>query len=190
MNKSNNEQTVSEAEHQAQKWLDQHVDDVKAGVVERFELYVRSLSPVTGVQRPQQRVTDQLRALEQSDVVNSVTVTVWGEQIPTPETVVEPAGHSALQTMQRLEQGAEECGASINQYFRRRDVQSRLADEEYSSIVPPQMCLAAVADDTIECVLPCVVDGDPISIPEYINALQSTHLPQSERTAQELSVDS
>lgn len=139
----------------------------------RVELFVRSLAP-TGATDQQSAAIADLERLEEEGVIETYSVTVWGNRI-CPETAeATDFGRSLLEKVDRFRRWGRDNGVSLEPYFQRREIRS-MVDEPYAAIVPPLMCLA-VYDDAGELwgVFPCLKDEERCSIFDCLQSFEES----------------
>lgn len=134
------------------------------------ELFVRSLAP-SGATDRQTAAIDELERLKSEEIIESYTVTVWGNRI-CPETArATTTGQTVLDKIDQFRQWGREEGISLEPYFQRREIRS-MVDEPHSAIVPPMMCLAVYDDDDLWGVFPCVKEDEQCSIFDYLQSIE------------------
>jgi len=130
----------------------------------RVDVHVRSLAPGFGVRQRQEAVMDRLRTLADRDVLDDVTLSVWGDGICVDGACAETtACRRVLDRIERFRSWAANCDRPVDLGFERRSVSSAVLEDSYEEVVPPEVCLAVYADDVLAFVLPCTVAGDHVS---------------------------
>ena len=132
---------------------------------------MRSLSP-RGARLQQERVLDRLERLRRDSCIDSFTVTVWGTGVsPTSAIARTEAGQATLETIDELQQWAQQNDLSFPAGFKPRKIVSMLDDERDTFIPFPTMCLAVREGNELQCVAPCVNDMLTHSIRDCLDEL-------------------
>jgi len=144
-----------------------------------IEVYVRSLRPGEGC--PQRRALDRLDTLAAAGEIEGYEVVVWGDRAPpSPEAVRTRAGRFVLDRVTVFQRWAERNGASIEDAFGVRTVDSSITGETYAELVLPRVAAAALRDDRLLAVAPATVDDEHRSVEALLDGLEDGSLPGEE----------
>jgi hypothetical protein len=118
------------------------------------ELFVRSLSP-SGATHRQEAILDRLDRLDEQDVIEDYTVTVWGERIGPDSLAAETdTGQRTLNSVAEFESWADANGVSVERFYPVETVDSTLAGDRYTAISLPVMAMAEFVDGELCHVTP------------------------------------
>lgn len=138
----------------------------------RVEAYIRSLAPAPGPKQQQESVLDRLNRLEQAGTVDETTVSVWGTAICLEGPYRETAACRRIEgRIDRFRQWAANVDETVELPFETQAISSSIVGDEYERLVPPQVCLAVHTEDELDLVLPCEIDGTPMSVVDTLDRL-------------------
>ncbi len=138
------------------------------------ELWIRSFAPVaTGP--AQERAIEQVERLESVESIDAVEIGVWGKEIErTSRSRQIPQLQAIERRLEAFERWADRTGHSLTPFFRTRQVDSAITDDQYEVRRLPTVALAEFVDDELVHVTPCR-DGDrTIDAFDRLDALASS----------------
>lgn len=145
-----------------------------------IELFVRSLAP-TATHSQVRSVFDRLDELDECDVIEDYTVTVWGEEVLAHESVAETEiGRHVLDSIADFERWAADNGATVGRFYDTRTVERGLTDEEYTVTSLPVMAMAEYDGEDLQCVTPHEVDGIVRSVEDRLDVLAERDIDRTE----------
>lgn len=119
------------------------------------DLYLRA-EPQFGVEKQKETVIDRLSELEREGKIDGFHVYIWGREIrPTGPLEGTDYHQTVLTSLGEFEEWLRERGASVDQLFKRREIESNIVGEAYTVISLPMMCLAVYDDGELSGVYPC-----------------------------------
>jgi hypothetical protein len=153
---------------------------LRSGRPPRIEVFVRSFAPPIGVREQQDRVLSRLSNLERRGVLETVSVDVWGKAVcPDGHCGETRAGERILDRVEAFSAWARDLGVPVESPFEECTVSASTTGEEFKKIVLPRLCIGIYSDTELEAVLPCQLDGDPVSIDDFLSALEA--VPATDR---------
>lgn len=158
----------------ASEWWDAKTRSLQSGCPPRIEVFVRSFAPPIGVREQQHRVLDRLATLERQGILETVSVDVWGKAVcPDGHCGETRAGERILDRVEAFRAWARDLEVPVESPFEEYNVRAATTGEEFRKIVLPRICLGVYSDTELEVVLPCRLDGDPISVESFLSALEA-----------------
>ncbi len=138
-----------------------------------IELYVRSLLP-DGAHDRQETVIRRLRRLDREDLIEGLSVIVWGKQLSrTSAAAHTEEGRYILNRVAEFKSWALSNNVSLESFYQTTDVESEVTDESYTAITLPVMGLAEYHDGELVHVAPCT-EGEVVhTIVERLDRLEA-----------------
>lgn len=169
---SNTDQLSIGADTAIEQWWNQYRKRLDTSDQTRLTLYVRSLSPSPGGHSRRRQLRELTRTVSSQGTVDSLEVSVLGEEVclcdQCLETVVD---EEVLRTVNELR---EWRGGGIKANgFTEREVSSSITEEQYRTVVPPEVCLGVYVEGSLFGVFPCVAEGVTYSPEEFFERLLS-----------------
>ena len=155
----------------AKRWLAAKRERVvEEGPVE-VTVFVRSLSPPLGVRQRQEQILGQLQDLQESDVIDSYQVNLWGGGVCLCDVCSGTSvAESMLDSVEQFEKWAAEQG-DVTLPFERKRVESTVIGRTDRDLVVPSVCLSVTTGAELEGVFPCTVAGESISVTDFVELL-------------------
>lgn len=154
---------------------DEKMQSLKGTAPLHVEVYLRSLAPPMGARQFQEQLLDTLTAIEKRGIVETISITVWGEGIcPSSHSANTQVGREMLSKIDEFRSWAEGTDGVINIPFEERQIDSSITNETYRRIVPPEYCLAVYTKDDLELVLPCAIEGQALRISDFLDKIDQT----------------
>lgn len=141
------------------------------------ELYVRSLAPgpAHGLQ---DALIARLEELVDRGTLEGMQLYVWGDSVcPESAAAGTAAGEFVLDRVNTFVAWARENGFTPRSCLRVTDVNSTLAEVEYTAIKFPQMLLAEFDDGELLFLSPCSDTDHDIGVQDHLSALADEELP-------------
>lgn len=162
---------MSGSTHNSMSWWEQQAKSLVTEQGVTVDVFVRSLCPPVGAHAQQERVIEQLQQYEQEDIVDEVSVQVWGEAICPSSCVARSAvGAELLQKIEAIRDWSSVHGTET--VFEVREVNCSITDESYLKLVPPRVCLLVSSESGPELVFPHEVDGENVCISAFLDAVE------------------
>lgn len=141
-----------------------------------LELFVRSLHPRGATQR-QEAIISRLDRMEEADVIDGYTVSVWGDEIvrdgPSSETEM---GRYVRDRLAEFQDWAAAEGVSIDRFYQTLTIDSELTGTTFERTTLPIMALAEYEDDDLVYLTPH--EGDEVeSVVDRLDVLAGEHDP-------------
>lgn len=169
-------------------WLDEFQRRRQVGEDVRVTVYYRSYSPPAGGHSRRGHLYEKLQAVEGEEVIDDVEVTILGEQICLCQRCQrsqrdwrhrDTVTALASWTDGRL----SSCG------FAKREVRSTITDEQYRTVVPPELSIGVFVDEALIGVFPCQNEDQYFGADEFISRLSEETrgvAPSEDRQAEEV----
>lgn len=135
-----------------------------------IELYARSLAAGDN----QARLVDalsRLEALDDSGIIDDYELYVWGDGVCLDSSVVETdAGSFIRERVASFREWAHETDTELIG-FADRTRQSAITGRVRENIVVPALAVCERSGEDIECVAPCAVDEEVVSVADRLSAI-------------------
>jgi hypothetical protein len=139
-----------------------------------LELAVRTLSP-RGCRDRQTEAVRRLNALADRGVVDDVSVTVWGDRVPTTTEEAETDhARSVLDAVDEYAGWAADHGLSVDPFFETREAHSAFTGESSTAMELPAMVLAEYRGGELYWVSPCVDGEETYTVGDRLSTLENT----------------
>ncbi|MDS0295252.1 HTH domain-containing protein [Halogeometricum luteum] len=127
-----------------------------------------------GRESPQQRIVEQLSALEANGELDDYEVVVWGRELRLDGPLTETDYYRrVVDHVEEFEAWAAGTDVSVEYLFRRRRVESAFVDETYDLLSLPVALLAIYRDGDVAQVYPCKRTDGPRPITEFAKHFES-----------------
>jgi hypothetical protein len=138
----------------------------------RVELCVRSLLP-SGDRSHQRATIRRLDRLAAADVVDDVSVCVWGRGVDLDgETAGTDAARAIHRRVEAFEAWADDAGASLEPYLDRTEISSQITGESCTALRFPKLMLAVYRDDDLVYVAPHADATSRCTVGDALDALE------------------
>lgn len=154
----------------AETWLEAHREQIQEEGSVEVDVYVRSLSPPLGTRQRQEKLFKRLQELQAEGVIDSYRVNLWGGGVCLCD-VCSGTGiaQSMLDRVEEFEQWASDRAVSLP--FERKSVESSVLQQTSDDLVVPSICLGIYNETEVQGVVPCEVDGETVSVSDYVEAI-------------------
>ena len=142
----------------------------------RLELFVRSSVPA-GVRERQADTAERLRALNDADRIEAVTVRTWEKRILVGEDRHEECEIHRAYTA--FAEWARERGVELRPFFDTHECHSSFTGGSHTALVLPVMCLAVHEDDRLRSVYPHARGNQTYAVDDALAALEKNDRDQS-----------
>ena len=168
----NHNQLSIEPDSAIEQWWNQYRKRLSAADRSRLTLYVRSLSPSPGGHNRRRQLRELTRTVSSQGAVDAVGVSVLGEEICLCDQCLEAVvDEEILRTVNKLRKwrggGIKATG------FTERAVDSAITEEQYRTVVPPEVSLGVYVEGSLVGVFPCAAEGVTHSPEEFFERLLS-----------------
>jgi len=162
-----------------EQWWNEYRKRLSASDRSRLILYVRSLSPSPGGHDRRRQLRELTRAVSSQEAVDTLGVSVLGEEICLCDHCLEAVvDEEILRTVNKLR---EWRGGGIKATgFTEREVNSAITDEQYRTVVPPEVSLGVYVEDSLVGVFPCAAEGVTYSPEEFFERLLSEQIEDAD----------
>lgn len=153
-------------------WWERYRSALAAYETRRFEVFFRSLAPSPGGHSQHQRIIERLETVAEDGDVDDYDITVLGEQLCLCDTCRGTrVGESIYESIEELR--GWRGGGARPLSFTERSVDCSFTDEQYSVLVPPNVCLAVYGDDDLEWVFPAQIEGRTVGVLDFLQGLDA-----------------
>lgn len=146
------------------------MSDDESGPEGRIELrlYVRSMAPHQA-RHCQERLVEKLFSIGSDSPRVETDVELWGPEMDVSGPEIRTTqGRHVHETVDRIRAWADRHDIELEPFFRERTI-SPMVGDSYTEVRFPNYCLVVSKDDEILEILPCIADGEPYSVPEYLD---------------------
>lgn len=164
---------MKRSSNQSSEWWDEQTQTLHGRQPLRIEVFLRELAPQLGACQQQARTLERLAAFDRRGTFDSVTINVWGKSIcPESAAARTDFGERILEYIDDFETWAANT-AGVETLFEESIVECSFTDEHYTKVVLPHLCIAVYADDRVQLVLPCTIDGTTYRVEDFLAAIES-----------------
>lgn len=169
---SDTDQVSIGADPAIEQWWNQYRKRLDASEQNSLALYVRSLSPSPGGHDRRSHLRELTRNVSSQSPVDSIEVSVLGEEICLCDQCLEAVvDEEILRTVNEL-RGWRGGGIRANG-FTVREVDSAITEEQYRTVVPPEVSVGVYVENSLVGVFPCAAEGDTYSPEDFFERLLS-----------------
>lgn len=164
--------------------VNEHTDSkggVSPGDSDSVRMVLWTRRPVCG---PRTEVIDRLSSLRADGAIEDFSVETWPDEVALSEHTEHAR---VVEVYKEYLTWASDHGVSITPPFQRRTASSLVGDTQ-DVLTVPVMCLA-VYDDGLCGVYPCTSEGETWSVPDYLDAYETTEGRPAEDADIELPAD-
>ncbi|WP_396613745.1 HTH domain-containing protein (plasmid) [Haloferax sp. S1W] len=139
------------------------------------KLFLRADAEI-GVERTKEAAVETLTELAEDGYIADCDVRVWGRELRADGPVANTEyGGELLEHIREFREWATKNDVSLGTVFDERTIASSIADEDYTVVSLPTICLAVYNDDELVGVYPCHSDGSTCSVVECLETLRNGH---------------
>jgi len=162
---------MDEQPNTAESWLATHREAIPEEDAVEIDVFVRSLSPPLGVRERQERLLEQLSELQSSGIIDTFRVNLWGGGVCLCDVCSGVSvAESMLDNVANFEEWAAE-NSGVELPFERNTVESEMVGRTVHNLEVPAICLGVYTNSMLSGVFPCTVDGEQITVTDYVAAL-------------------
>lgn len=177
---SDTDQVTIGANPAIEQWWNQYRERLDSSERNRITVYVRSLSPSAGGHDRRRRLRDAIRDVSAEAAVDSLEVSVLGEEICLCDQCVEAVvDEDVLRTVNEL-RGWRGGGIRATG-FTEREVDSSITGEDYRTVVPPEVSLGVHVGGSLVGVFPCAAEGETFAPEDFFERLLSSRPEEPEQ---------
>jgi hypothetical protein len=138
----------------------------------RLDVFVRSYVPVSGTHSQRTRLLERLSTATEHGLIDEYSVDVLGEGVclchNCQQTGLANQLTDTIRTLRTWRDGSMSATG-----FTERYVSSSLTQEEYRTLVPPELAVGIYVDGSLSGVFPCGTNESKYSVAEYLDTLFS-----------------
>lgn len=121
---------------------------------------------------PRRTVLSRLRELEAAEIVDDVSVRIWGKSIPASPDELDASASLVHDRIAAFQRWAGRNGHSLEPAFRWCEHSTMVSEERSEVIRLPLQCLAVYEEDQLVGVFPCRGDQGTNTVADCLHRLE------------------